>query len=430
MDYSKTFMIGAATAAHQVEGNNIHSDYWTMENLEHSNFSEPSLDAVDHYNRFEEDIRFMSKAGLNAYRFSIEWARIEPEEGVFDDNEIEHYRRVLKCCHENNITPIVTLHHFSSPKWLITKGGWEWEGIREVFPRYCAYVAKELGDLIPYICTINEANMGIQLTAVSMSIMKNLGITPQVGMNFEQMAEAFLSESRKQQMAESAKAFGLAKGEKVHDFLSIRTPEGDAVMMEAHMEARKRIKKVCPSVKVGLTLSLYDLQVREGGEEYAKNEWEEHFGHYIPAIEGDDFIGVQNYTRKLIDKNGDMGAPEGCERTQMEYEFYPEAVANVVRRVSKELPGKEIIVTENGIATADDARRVEYIKIATEGTLRCAEEGIPVIGYMYWTLLDNFEWQKGFSMTFGLIAVDRKTQTRKPKDSLYTLGDIARSVNR
>ena len=97
------FYVGAATAAHQVEGNNIHSDYWAMEQMENTSFNEPSLDAVDHYNRYEEDIKLMADAGLNAYRFSIEWARIEPEQGKFDEAEIEHYRKVLECCHAHGL---------------------------------------------------------------------------------------------------------------------------------------------------------------------------------------------------------------------------------------------------------------------------------------------------------------------------------------
>ena len=119
--FDKDFLLGSSTAAHQVEGNNIHSDYWAQEHMKHTSFAEPSGDAVDHYNHYEEDIRLMADARLNAYRFSIEWARIEPQEGVFDEAEVEHYRKVIRCCRENGIEPIVTLHHFTSPKWLIAK---------------------------------------------------------------------------------------------------------------------------------------------------------------------------------------------------------------------------------------------------------------------------------------------------------------------
>lgn len=129
--------------------------------MKNTSFTEPSLDAVDHYNRYEEDIRLMADAGLNAYRFSIEWARIEPREGVFDEKEAAHYRSVIRCCKEHGIEPIVTLHHFSSPKWLISKGGWEAETTPADFARYARYIMARLGDEVSYVCTINEANMGI-----------------------------------------------------------------------------------------------------------------------------------------------------------------------------------------------------------------------------------------------------------------------------
>ena len=124
---------------------------------------------------------------------------------------------------------------------------------------------------------------------------------------------------------------------------------------------------------------------------------------------------------------GQIDLPKGAELTQMSYEFYPEALANVIRAVHREFKG-DIIVTENGIATSDDSRRVEFIRRALEGVQDCIQEGIPVKGYCHWSLLDNFEWQKGFSMTFGLIAVDRKTQTRFPKESLSFLGTYRSST--
>ena len=123
--FAEDFMLGAATAAHQVEGNNIYNDYWAQEQVPHTMFNEPSLDAVDHYNRYEEDIRLMAEAGLNSYRFSIEWSRIQPEKDAWNEEEVEHYRKVLQCCHDNGIRPVVTMMHFSSPKWLISMGGWE-----------------------------------------------------------------------------------------------------------------------------------------------------------------------------------------------------------------------------------------------------------------------------------------------------------------
>lgn len=426
MRINQDFLVGAATAAHQVEGNNTNSDCWALEHMKDSGYTEPSLDAVDHYNRYEEDITLMAEVGLNAYRFSLEWARIEPQEGVFDGKEIEHYRSVIRCCKAHGIEPIVTLHHFSSPKWLITKGGWEADTTPQDFARYTRYVMEQLGSEIRYICTINEANMGIQVAAIAKRYMQQMMAkmaasktdgAVQVGMNLEKL----MASRQAAAAAQNMEVFGVAK---VESFTSPRTAHGDELIMEAHKAARAVIRETAPHVKVGLTLSLHDIQALPGGEENAAKEWTEEFTHYLPAIEGDDFLGVQNYTRSRIDASGSLPAPEGAELTQMDYEFYPEALENVIRAVHKDFKG-DLIVTENGIATADDSRRVEFINRALAGVHHCIDDGIPVKGYCYWSLLDNFEWQKGYSMTFGLIAVDRKTQTRYPKDSLAYLGSYA-----
>lgn len=436
MNFPEGFLIGASTAAHQVEGNNIHSDYWAQEHMVHSSFVEPSLDAVDHYNRYEEDIKLMAEAGLNAYRFSIEWARIEPEEGRFDEAEVEHYRKVIRCCKENGIVPIVTMHHFTSPKWLIEAGGWEAESTVEYFKRYCTYIAKELGSELEYVCTINEANMGLQIAAIGRRYIlqmqkkmaekqnntcnekaeaEKLEGSVQVGLNMDQFTSG-----KKAEEEEAKQIFGTTAPQ---TFVSSRTTEGDLLVMRAHEAARDAMKAVCPHLKIGLTLSLHDIQIQPGGEENALKEWNEEFLHYLPFIQKDDFFGLQNYTRTLMGADGSLPAPENAELTQMGYEFYPEALEHVIRKVAEVFKG-EIIVTENGIATADDTRRVEFIRRALQGVSACVGDGIPVKGYMHWSLLDNFEWQKGYAMTFGLIAVDRKTQTRYPKPSLKYLGSL------
>ena len=425
MAFPQEFLIGAATAAHQVEGNNINSDYWLQEHLPHSSFTEPSGEACDHYNRYEEDIKLLADAGLNAYRFSIEWARIEPEEGQFDETEVEHYRDVIRCCKANGVEPIVTLLHFTSPAWLIRKGGWEAESTIEYFRRYATYVTEKLGGELNYICTINEANMGLQLAAIArrFTLMaqqaakaKSAEGTVQVGMNFEKMME-----NMKFAAIENAQAFGTPQPQ---IFVSSRTPEGDALVFRAHQAAKEVIKALYPNIKVGITLSMHDLQALPGGESFAEAAWDEEFKHYLPFVADDDFLGVQNYTRTQYGPAGQLPCPEGAELTQMDYEFYPEALDHVLRRVHEDFKG-DLIVTENGVAVSDDSRRVEFIRRALQGVENCVNDGLPVKGYMYWSLMDNFEWQKGFSMTFGLIAVDRATQTRTPKESLAFLGSYA-----
>lgn len=433
--FEKGFLIGAATAAHQVEGNNKNSVYWAMEHMKYTSFAEPSLDAVDHYNRYEEDIKMMAEAGLNAYRFSIEWARIEPVKGEFDEKEIEHYRKVLECCKKYGIEPVVTLLHFTSPKWLIKEGGWENEETIGLFADYCKYVVERLGSYMHYICTINEANMGIQIAAISAryqaqmmeKMQQGAGThankqaaestegTVQVGLNMQKMME-----NMQKQAEENMEVFGVTTPQV---FVSSRTPEGDILVMKAHQAAKKAIKEVNANLQVGLTLSLHDIQAKEGGEKRAEEEWNEEFLHYLPYIKEDDFFGLQNYTRSVIDANGICAAPQGAGLTQMDYEIYPQALEACIRKVYKE-SNIPIIVTENGIAVEDDTVRVDFINKATDGVANCIADGILVKGYMYWSLMDNFEWQKGYSMTFGLIAVDRSTQQRTAKPSLKYLGGL------
>ncbi len=430
------FLLGAATAAHQVEGNNKNSDCWAMEHMEHTSFIEPSLEAVDHYNRYKEDIKLIATTGLNTYRFSIEWARIEPEEGVFDESEIEHYRDVIRTCRKHGIEPMVTLHHFSSPIWIISKGGWEATSIVNDFAKYSKYVIGKLGVDLNYVCTINEANIGLQIAAIGERYRRQMkaqmvkaqdhtttdqtdGTIP-MGINLEKMMA-----NQKAVKEENKEIFGV---EQVHNFTSMRSEEGDLLIMKAHEAARKSIKEIAPHIQVGITLSLHDMQViEEGGEAYAKKEWQDEFDHYLPYIEEDDFLGVQNYTRSLFGAQGPLPYPDDAEITQMNYEFYPEALEKIIRRVSKDFKG-DLFVTENGIATADDNRRIAFIETALTGVMNCLQDGIPIKGYYYWSLMDNFEWQKGYVMTFGLIEVERATQKRHPKASMSYLGSWVNKI--
>jgi len=419
MRLPKEFLIGASTAAHQVEGNNIHSDYWMMEQLEGTSFKERSGIAVDHYNRFKQDIQFMAELGLNAYRFSIEWARIEPEEGRFDEKEVAHYHNVLQACHDNGITPIVTLHHFTSPQWLITAGGWRSSETPARFAKYCEFIMSELGELIPYVCTINEANMPLALTKIMKKYQASSGVA-QIGINTE------VQRNREKYKAQMAEAFRISADE-VHVFLSPMTSADIGLIFQAHTEARQAIRRVSPSTKVGITLSLYDIQALPGGEALAEEAMHEEFLQFLPYLTEDDFFGLQNYTRMIYGPDGPLAVPESAEKTQMGNEYYPQALEAVIRYASKHL-SIPIIVTENGVATDQDERRIAFIDTALHGIQACLDEGIQVLGYMHWSLLDNFEWQLGYSKRFGLIEVNWETQERIPKPSAYHLGSIAKQI--
>ena len=400
--FGSGFLVGAATAAHQVEGNNINSDCWALEHSSYGGYAEPSMDACDHYNRYEEDIRLMKEAGLNAYRFGIEWARIEPQEGVFDEQALRHYEDMVSCCRKHGIEPVVTLHHFSSPVWLIRKGGWEAESTVDDFAAYARFVVGKLGKDLHYarefynqMVADGKIQMGISMEALMTG-------TP---------------EKRK----ENEKLFGTASPQV---FQSPRTENGDQIIMRAHRAACAEMKKINPGIKTGLTLSLHDIQAVDGGEENAAKEWNDEFLHYLPYIREDDFLGVQNYSRSRYGKDGNLPVPEGAQVTQMGYEYYPQGLGNVLRKVAKEYKG-ELLVTENGIATDNDEERVNFIGAATDGVAACIGNGIDIKGYFYWSLLDNFEWQKGYGMKFGLIEVDRSGgQIRRPKPSLKYLGSI------
>lgn len=412
----KNFMLGAATSAHQVEGNNIYSDMWALEQAENSTFKEPSLDAVDHYNLYEKDLQILKDKGLNTYRFSIEWSRIEPKKGEFNYDEIKHYKDVLDFCHKLGITPIVTLHHFTNPKWLTEQGGWENEEVVDLFKRYVEKLVKEIKDLVPYICTINEANMGVHVAKIVERMIKGKNTNKvQVGLNDDL------------DLKDIEDIFNPGKSNidplNKYLFLAPKSRKGMENILNAHMAARDVIKKIKPSIKVGLSLSLQDNQALENGEKYRDQCNKDEFLDFLPYMEKDDFIGVQNYSRQVFDENGLRPTDKNAKKTKMGYEYYPKAIGNVVNYVSKHWD-KEIIVTENGISTDNDDERIEFIKTAVNGLKKCIEKGINLRGYIYWSLLDNFEWQLGYNQNFGLIDVDRRTMKRYPKKSMDYLGSI------
>lgn len=396
------FLWGAATAAHQVEGNNINSDLWVLEHVQPTLFVEPSLDACDHYQRYADDIALLAGLGLNTYRFSIEWARIEPERNCFSVAALDHYRRVLATCHEHGITPMVTFYHFSSPRWFAAQGGWENRAAGDLFVRYCERASRHLGDLMDYATTFNEPNLPLLLQWIS-----NIKVP-------------FLTVTRMRRNAAKAigsKHFGcffLGDARKLRD-----------AMIAAHERAREAMRSVAGDLPVGVSLSLQDEQA-VGADSKRDRKCAEVYDPWLQAASRSDFLGVQSYTRCRVGKNGDMGPEPGVELTQMGYEFWPEALEVCIRYAADRVR-VPIFVTENGIATADDARRVEYIRRALTGVSNCIESGIDVRGYIHWSLFDNFEWIFGYRPRFGLVAVDRETQQRYVKPSARYLGGIAQS---
>ncbi|MFN8036589.1 MAG: glycoside hydrolase family 1 protein [Acidimicrobiia bacterium] len=377
------FLWGTATAAHQVEGGNWNNDWWAWEHDPASPCAEPSGDACDHFWRYPADIAMLAELGFNAYRFSLEWSRIEPEEGELSRNALDHYRRMLACCHEHGIVPVLTYHHFTTPRWAAAGGGWSERRTAERFARFCERAAAHLGDLVGISCTINEPN-----------VVSLMGY--------------FLGEFPP----------GLTDGDAY-----LRAND---VMVHAHQLAYDAIKGGPGDSPVGLTLAMSDFQAVPGGEEMmqmARTSMEDVF---LEAARGNDYVGAQMYTRIRFGPEGLMGPEDGVRTTLMGYEFWPQSLEATVRR-AVEVAQVPVIVTENGISVTDDAERVEYVTEALRGLGRCLDDGLDVRGYFYWSLLDNFEWAQGYAPTFGLVAVDRETQERSVKPSARWLGAIARA---
>ncbi|MES2096455.1 MAG: family 1 glycosylhydrolase [Pseudomonadota bacterium] len=397
------FLWGTAISAHQSEGNNTNSDAWLMENLKPSIFRDRSGDACDSYHRYAEDIAIAAGLGFNCYRLGIEWARIEPNEGHFSNAELDHYAKVLETCRAHGLKPIVTFSHFTTPLWFAMRGGFEVADSPDLFARYCGTAAGHLGGLMHAATTFNEANIGL-LVKVMPQLAGGLAVA-------------------KASLAVAAKATNSPKFSRVaYADPAVATP----LLQEAHRRGFDAIKAARPALPVGLTLTTQDIQ-SVGAPSLAEEFRHRLYGDWVAVARSHaDFIGVQTYTRILVDRNGAVAPPKGTEMTDAGYEFYPAALANTIRWAHQAI-GKPIYVTESGIATDDDTRRIAFIDQALAGVRACIDEGIPVHSYLYWSLLDNFEWGAGYAKHFGLVAVDLKTFKRTLKPSARHLGAIARA---
>lgn len=400
-DFPEGFIWGAATAAHQVEGGNFNSDIWALEHAQPSLFREPSGDAVDHWNRFADDVAILAALGLNAYRFSIEWARIEPEEGRFAQSALDHYQRCIDACLERGVAPILTFHHFTLPRWQARRGGFTDPQFASRFARYCERAAGALRGF-EVACTINELNLPLFIR--------------------DQMMRRLRKDATGQLQAAAESALGAPL-----ESCFLFTPR-EAVLdqaLTAHAKGRDAIKAAHPQCAVGVTLAIQDEQAEAGAEAVRDRRNADFYDVCLDAVRGDDFIGVQTYTRLIARPDGRAAPAEDRPRTMLGWEDYPEALAHTCRYVWNRTR-TPILVTENGWAGHDDARRTAFIREALQGLLGAIRDGVDVRGYLYWTLLDNFEWMSGYEPRFGLIGVDRTSQRRQIKPSALVLGEIAR----
>ncbi len=398
MPFPKDFFWGAATASHQVEGNNRNDwSEWEQVNAERlareseqsfwwnpnwKKFEAEATDpanyisgtACDHWNRYEEDFDILKDLGLNAYRLSIEWSRIEPEEGRFDEAALEHYQKMIQALHVRGIEPFVTLWHWTLPLWLAKEGGILAPGFQTYFVRYSEAVVKALGYDVRFWITLNEPDV-----VSGHGYLK--GVWPP-----------------------------MKKSLWLHH-------RAVTTLAATHNRAYQKIKAAFPDSQIGI--AKHNIWF-----EAAKNTWWNRFLKSIADYwwndwffsrvrEHQDFIGLNHYNHHRID--GWFNKNENKIQTDFGWEYYPESLYYVLTELKKY--DKPIYITENGIADASDELRQKFIPAALSAVEKAIGEGVNIRSYFYWSLLDNFEWDKGYWLRFGLVAVDRTTQQRTVRES-------------
>jgi beta-glucosidase len=402
--FPKGFIWGGATAGHQVEGNNVNSDFWVAETVKPTIFADPSGDADNSFELWPSDLDLVKSLGLNTYRFSLEWSRIEPEPGMFSIAMLDHYKAMIDGCRARGLTPMVTFSHFTTPRWFAARGGWTNPDAPELFGRFCDRAARHLAGGIAYAMTLNEPN----------DIRDPAGV-----------AKLALIKPRLDAMiAAAAKAVGSDR----FVFANLGVTDFDQytkTLIAAHKAGRAAIKAARSDLPVGVTLAMPDDQA-VGPDSMRDTFRAQAYLPWLEAARSDDFLGVQNYERQRWDAKGKLEPEPGGLRNAGGGEVYPASLANAVR-YAYSLAKVPIIVTEHGINTHDDALRVDMIKQSLAELKRAMDEGVPVKGYVHWSLLDNFEWISGYKHQYGLVAVDRTTFRRTPKPSAKVLGAIARA---
>lgn len=395
LQFPKGFLMGAASAAHQVEGDNINSDWWYWE--QQGRLPKSGL-ACDHYHKFDEDFALAQQIGLNAMRISIEWAKIEPEEGRWNSAAIEHYKKVLQSMKARGLTRMVTLWHWTLPKWMADKGGFETHAGVEAFARYTWFVAQNLGSEVDLWVTINEP-------------------------------EVYTNGGYRQ---------GIKPPFKKSLLLSRRVMQN---LAEAHIRAYKAIKSSLGDAPVGMAKNNVYY------EPYRKYNWLDRLTTYVvdqisnhyfleKTQKHMDFIGLNyyfysklkfDYKKGFEEMNhnfnyGQLSLEDSINRSDMGWVLYPKGIYEVLLALKKYR--KPIYITESGLADSTDTRRPKFLRETLGWVRQAMDEGVDVKGYLYWTLTDNYEWQNGYEPRFGLIEMNYDTQERKVRPSAKVFKEI------
>jgi beta-glucosidase len=393
LEFPEGFLWGASTSSYQVEGENSNTDWWEWERKS-PNIQNSEL-AADQYNKYSEDFALAKSLGHNAHRLSIEWARIEPEEGVFSEEALEHYQLVLKNLKDQGISVMLTIHHFTNPLWFSKRGGWEDSKAPFYFERLVKKVVPYLKDYVDLWVTINEPS-------VYAFCSYTIGVWPP-------------------QVKSKWRAFWVFWH-----------------MIAAHKKAYKVIHKLIPNAKVGVAHNISSFSqfhkhsIREGLAVWVADVINNHSLYIFSSKKYHDFLGLNYYFNRYISFNGESKLPQVVDInvtkkdvSDMGWEIRPEGIFDAMMDFSDyHLP---IYITENGLASTNDDRRCRFLISYLKEIYHAISSGANIRGYFHWSLIDNFEWADGYNPRFGLIEIDFKTQRRTPRPSAYVYREIIRN---
>lgn len=426
------FLWGAATSSHQIEGYNDKNDWAQWENKGRTKNGIRSGAATDHLNRFREDIRLAAELGLNSYRFSIEWSRLEPEEDQWDSVALNWYLQLIHECEQVGLIPMLTLHHFTSPKWFADKGGFTWEKSPERFAKLVKYIARNLGPSIPLWCTFNEPMVLILGTYIG-TLMPPGDFSPKkASLAFYHILQAHVfaydilhSEISQRRGPWAHHPIQVCIAHNMLDFIP------------------QRIWHPIDHLLCILLRRFYNQAWLD-----AITGRKQNFGMFgiipsPPCVKKAlgrhtiDFIGVNYYTNVYIEWSREKNAENTLEKnipfkinfsknkktiSDLGWEIHPTGLTNILKLVSRyNLP---IMITENGIADQSDKLRSDFLLCHLKEIALAIKQGIDIRGYYYWSLLDNFEWNDGFEPRFGLYKVDYATFSRTTTASALLYKEI------
>jgi beta-glucosidase len=423
--FPKDFLWCVATAAHEIEGYNFHSDWWWWEQMP----GHPrSGAACDHWNRVGEDIELIRNLGAKGYRLSIEWAKIEPMEDIYDPQAIAHYRQEIQNLLDAGITPIITLQHFTFPLWVKQKGGWEWEGLPQALGSYAKLVYREIAPEVRYWVTINEP-MNYILGGYFKGVVppgekrKLGGLVPVLRGVLKAHAKMYQAlhlidqrskgASNKVEIQDDQMMVGMAlQLREMHPYNAWNPLDHIATHT-----ARRIFNWTLPDAMESGNFKMQLLTQLNTNES-------------IPDLEGtQDFLGINFYGGDLIKFSFQDGLEEinwdDIPEEQLEKNARPQAFYHLVKEAAARYPGKPILILENGIDDDSDLKRPEFIREHLRYLAKAIDEGAPVKSYCHWSLLDNFEWNRGFVPRFGLYRTDYSTFERTPRASARLFKEIA-----